>query len=93
MCRTFRSSWTTNGCCRCGKAAPPYALDPRTLDTLGLEDFGGQVRAFSAHPKTDPRSGELFNFGIDYGRKTTLTPYRLVKGELTRFTPIELPYP
>ena len=71
----------------------PYALDPRTLETLGLEDFGGKVAAFSAHPKTDPRSGELFNFGIDYGRKTTLTPYRLRAGELTRLTPVELPYP
>ena len=63
---------TTSGCCRCGKAARPMSLDPRTLETLGLEDFGGQVSAFSAHPKTDPRSGELFNFGIDYGRRTTL---------------------
>jgi all-trans-8'-apo-beta-carotenal 15,15'-oxygenase len=71
----------------------PYALDPRTLETLGIEDFSGKVSAFSAHPKTDPRSGELFNFGIDYGLKTTLTPYRLRGGELTRFTPIELPYP
>jgi all-trans-8'-apo-beta-carotenal 15,15'-oxygenase len=51
----------------------PYALDPRTLETLGLEDFGGKVAAFSAHPKIDSRSGELFNFGIDYGLKTTLT--------------------
>jgi all-trans-8'-apo-beta-carotenal 15,15'-oxygenase len=75
------------------EGGPPHVLDPRTLETLGLEDFGGQVRAFSAHPKTDPESGELFNFGIDYGRKTTLTPYRLVKGGLTRFAPIELPYP
>jgi all-trans-8'-apo-beta-carotenal 15,15'-oxygenase len=71
----------------------PYALDPRTLETLGLEDFGGKVTAFSAHPKIDPRSGELFNFGIDYGLKTTLTPYRLRRGELTRFPSIELPYP
>jgi all-trans-8'-apo-beta-carotenal 15,15'-oxygenase len=75
------------------EGGPPHVLDPRTLETLGLEDFGGQVRAFSAHPKTDPESGELFNFGIDYGRKTSLTPYRLVKGGLTRFAPIELPYP
>jgi all-trans-8'-apo-beta-carotenal 15,15'-oxygenase len=75
------------------EGGPPYALDPRTLETLGLEDFGGQVSAFSAHPKTDPRSSELFNFGIDYGRRTTLTPYRLARGKLTRFAPIELPYP
>ena len=62
----------TNGCCRCGKAARPMRSIRARSRRLGVEDFGGQVSAFSAHPKTDPRSGELFNFGIDYGRKTTL---------------------
>src|SRR6478609_1334650 len=33
------------------EGGPPYGLDPRTLDTLGVEDFGGRVKAFSAHPK------------------------------------------
>jgi all-trans-8'-apo-beta-carotenal 15,15'-oxygenase len=71
----------------------PHALDPATLETLGLKDFGGKVRAFSAHPKIDPTTGELFNFGIDYGRQTTLTPYRLHRGALTCFPAITLPYP
>jgi all-trans-8'-apo-beta-carotenal 15,15'-oxygenase len=71
----------------------PIRLDPRTLETLGLENFGGQVAAFSAHPKTDPVTGELFNFGIDYGRATTLTPYRIDAQGLTRFTSVKLPYP
>jgi all-trans-8'-apo-beta-carotenal 15,15'-oxygenase len=71
----------------------PYALDPATLATLGLEDFGGKVRSFSAHPKIDPATGELFNFGIDYGAGTTLTPYRLHGGALTRFAEVTLPYP
>jgi all-trans-8'-apo-beta-carotenal 15,15'-oxygenase len=71
----------------------PMALEPRTLKTLGLDDFGGRVRAFSAHPKIDPRTGELFNFGIDYGRHTTLTPYRIDRGGVTAFAPITLPYP
>lgn len=75
------------------EGGPPYALDPSTLETLGLEDFGGKVGAFSAHPKQDPQTGELFNFGIDYGRKATLTPYRLHAGELTRYPPVTLPYP
>ena len=74
------------------EGGPPYGLDPDTLATLGIEDFGGKVKAFSAHPKLDPRTGELFNFGIDYGRKTTLTPYRIRNGELTRFAPVTLPY-
>jgi len=76
------------------EGGPPYALDPATLQTLGVEDFGGEVKAFSAHPKVDPESGEIFNFGIDYGAHTTLTVYRLDKaGGLRRFEPIRLPYP
>lgn len=71
----------------------PMGLDPKTLETLGLEKFGGQVAAFSAHPKIDPVSSELFNFGIDYGRNTTLTPYRIDHHGLTRFAPVKLPYP
>jgi all-trans-8'-apo-beta-carotenal 15,15'-oxygenase len=75
------------------EGGPPYALDPDTLETLGVEDFGGKVGAFSAHPKRDPATGELFNFGIDYGRKTTLAAYRLLDGGLTRFPAVILPYP
>lgn len=72
----------------------PYALNPKTLETLGIDDFGGRVRAFSAHPKVDPVSGELYNFGIDYGAKTTLTPYRIDSdGALTAYPAIPLPYP
>jgi all-trans-8'-apo-beta-carotenal 15,15'-oxygenase len=66
------------------EGGPPFAVDPVTLDTRGLETFGGTVKAFSAHPKIDPQTGELFNFGIDYGARTTLTPYRIDKGVVTR---------
>jgi len=43
----------------------PYELDPQTLKTLGRYDFGGSVTSASlcAHPKVDPRSGELLTFG------------------------------
>lgn len=75
------------------EGGPPTALDPTTLDTRGIEDFGGVLKAFSAHPKIDPDTGELFNFGIDYGAKTTLTPYRIDRGILTRLPPVVLPYP
>ena len=54
---------------------------PATLETRGLEKFGGKMKAFSAHPKRDPDTGELFNFGVDYGARCTLTPYRLAKGD------------
>ena len=75
------------------EGGPPYELDPATLETRGVADFGGTLKAFSAHPRLDPDSGELFNFGIDYGRRTTLTPYRLQRGALTRLAPVTLPYP
>jgi all-trans-8'-apo-beta-carotenal 15,15'-oxygenase len=75
------------------EGGPPYELDPATLQTRGLADFDGKLKAFSAHPKIDPRTGELFNFGIDYGPKTTLTPYRLDRGTVTRLPAVTLPYP
>jgi all-trans-8'-apo-beta-carotenal 15,15'-oxygenase len=74
------------------EGGPPYALEPATLDTRGVEDFGGKVKAFSAHPKRCPDTGELFNFGVDYGAKCTLTPYRLANGTLTALPKVTLPY-
>jgi carotenoid cleavage dioxygenase len=41
----------------CGE---PYALDPVSLETLGVETFGGKLDStVSAHPKVDERTGEL----------------------------------
>ncbi|OBR10396.1 Lignostilbene dioxygenase [Colletotrichum higginsianum IMI 349063] len=47
--------------------APPYRLDPNTLETLGLCDFDGQLPSctFTAHPKMDPVTGELVCFGYE----------------------------
>ncbi|KAF2219597.1 carotenoid oxygenase [Elsinoe ampelina] len=47
--------------------APPYSLDPRTLETIRLEDFDGQLPSttFTAHPKVDPKTGELIGFGYE----------------------------
>lgn len=75
------------------EGGPPYELDPETIDTRGVETFGGMVKAFSAHPKIDPETGELFNFGIDYGPRTTLTPYRMKDGTVTKLPAVTLPYP
>ncbi|MFI0355131.1 carotenoid oxygenase family protein [Actinomadura sp. 9N407] len=44
----------------------PYRLDPDSLETLGEHDFGGRLKGigmWSAHPKFDPDTGEMFNFG------------------------------
>jgi all-trans-8'-apo-beta-carotenal 15,15'-oxygenase len=75
------------------EGGPPFAIDPETLETLRVETFGGEVKAFSAHPKVDPVTGEIFNFGIDYGARTTLSIYRLDRSRLIQLPPITLPYP
>lgn len=46
------------------EGCPPTELDPATLDTIGHETFGGAAAGpFTAHPKLDPATGELFGFG------------------------------
>ncbi|KAM0230358.1 hypothetical protein ACHAPO_009353 [Fusarium lateritium] len=47
--------------------APPFAMDPITLETFGLHDFNGQLPSvtFTAHPKLDPKTGELVCFGYE----------------------------
>lgn len=43
-----------------------HVLDAGSLDTLGLlTDEGRALRPFSAHPKIDPLTGALWNFGAD----------------------------
>lgn len=46
----------------------PHALDPDTLETLGLDNLGMLTKnqAFSAHPKFDPQTGEIYSFGTGY---------------------------
>lgn len=48
---------------------PPFAMDPTTLETIGRYDFEGQIVSptFTAHPKFDPRTGEMVCFGYEAG--------------------------
>jgi len=45
--------------------SPVIEMDPFTLETIGEYDWGGAVtaKAITAHPKIDPRTGELIFFG------------------------------
>lgn len=56
----------------------PHALDLKNLGTFGKDDLGGLngEMSYSAHPKIDSATGDIFNFGITPGRKTTLNIYR-----------------
>lgn len=67
------------------EAAEPYLLNPQTLETLGHEYFNGVLstgEAFSAHPRIDP-NGQLVNFAIKPGPKTTITIFELnTNGEI-----------
>ncbi|EEU36435.1 uncharacterized protein NECHADRAFT_42458 [Fusarium vanettenii 77-13-4] len=51
----------------CKEDSPPYAMNPETLETLGVETFNGQLKSetFTAHPKIDAVSGELIGFGYE----------------------------
>ncbi|MEM1030227.1 MAG: carotenoid oxygenase family protein [Myxococcota bacterium] len=69
----------------------PHALDPQTLRTEGLFDFEGGLKnrfslverllspdlPFSAHPRVDAETGEMFNFGVSYGLENRLLTYRV----------------
>jgi all-trans-8'-apo-beta-carotenal 15,15'-oxygenase len=57
----------------------PYALDLKTLATLGPDALAGGLKpgqAYSAHPKHDPQTGEIYNFGVRYGKTLAIDLYR-----------------
>jgi len=76
----------------CGE---PYGLDPLTLDSRGIVDFGGaRTSTVSAHPKVDERTGELVYFTLDDFAAPFMT-YGVVSGngEKVHEVPIDLPGP
>lgn len=56
----------------------PHALDWENLETIGLDDLAAleNQQAFSAHPKIEPETGTIFNFGVSIGRQAKLHLYR-----------------
>jgi all-trans-8'-apo-beta-carotenal 15,15'-oxygenase len=73
----------------------PHRLDPVTLETVGEDDLGGLLAPgdpLSAHPHWDPVAGELWNFGVRYGRRAILSVYRTRGDDVTeRVTRLPLP--
>ena len=60
------------------EGAVPHALDPETLETRGLDTLGSLSKntPFSAHPKRDPKTGDIYNFGSNLGAKDQLLLFR-----------------
>ena len=74
----------------------PFEVDPATLATRGVQNFGGALEGpFTAHPKIDPITGELIFFG--YSARGPLTPgmtYGTIDadGRVGRVEQFEAPY-
>jgi all-trans-8'-apo-beta-carotenal 15,15'-oxygenase len=61
------------------EAGRPWRVDPVTLETIGEDDLGGVLgshHALSAHPKLDRATGDMWNFGVDYGPRNSISLYR-----------------
>ncbi len=63
-----------------GEQGLPWELDPVSLETKGPYTFNGrlnEISPFSGHPKWDPTTGEMFNFGISFSAtQPLLNTYR-----------------
>ena len=72
----------------------PYSIDPSSLATTGVEDFGATLPCrMSAHAKVDESTGELLFF--DYGPSRPWMRYGVVgaDGRLANLVDIDLPGP
>jgi len=75
----------------------PFEIDPHTLATRGEHDFGGRLtsQTFTAHPKVDPATGEMFAFGYEAtgDASTDIFVYVIDKGgKVTKEVRVQAPY-
>jgi carotenoid cleavage dioxygenase len=69
----------------------PYALDPRTLETLGPADFDGALDQISAHSRPDEHTGELIWF--DYDVKPPYMRYGVIGPDRRSRHAVDIPLP
>lgn len=74
--------------------ARPTAFDSE-LETIGETTFGGVIDStFSAHPHSVVKRRATYNFGLRYGRRTSLVAYELpCSGGARRLTELPLEHP
>ncbi|MFI6865502.1 carotenoid oxygenase family protein [Nocardia sp. NPDC050406] len=79
------------------EGGPPTEIDPDTLDTIGVHRFDGKLKwlgAFSAHPKWDQATGDMYNFGLAMVPNPSLACYRVDRnGKLGKVGKVQLPRP
>jgi all-trans-8'-apo-beta-carotenal 15,15'-oxygenase len=72
----------------------PHALDLATLETIGTDNLDSNLTplVYSAHPKVDPVSGHIYNFGISIGAQPKLNLYESDRtGKVISHTQHKLP--
>ena len=80
-----------------GEQGLPWSLDPHTLETRGQFTFHGrlnQASPFSAHPKFDTETAEMFNFGVFFSEQAPRLYFYCLGKEGLRYrnaVPLELP--
>ncbi len=70
----------------------PHRLDPKTLETIGLDNLNGILeggKAFSAHPRIekgkDGKNDILINFSVKPGPSSIITIFELdIEGKLLK---------
>jgi carotenoid cleavage dioxygenase-like enzyme len=74
----------------------PFEMDPLTLASRGYLDYAGEANRFTAHPKIDPKTGEMVFFGYGVGQVpfSTGMAYGVVdkSGTVTRRDRFDAPY-
>ena len=59
------------------------SLDPLTLDPIESTNYGtfipglSKARLVASHAATDPDTGELFNFALEFGKRPTYTLFKI----------------
>lgn len=89
--------WVNGRLLALGEQSVPWELDPWTLETRGPFTFGNvlnEATPFSAHPKLDPATGELFAFGVSFSSASpALVVFRFgADGVLQYRRRVPLPY-
>ena len=80
-----------------GEQGLPWELDPETLETRRHVTFNGRLNdasPFSAHPKFDAESGEMYNFGVFFSPKAPRLCFYCFEGENLRYrksVPLDFP--